>query len=993
MKVRTIVICSAVTACAAAGIGFGAYYAMQGRQNPVEVVPVANVNTGSWSMPETIYGSVTSQVAQRVVLDEEYPVAEIYVEEGDEVTEGTPLFSYDMTLAELELEMEQLTLQTQEISLTKLEKELEKLKNGDISDLTASLMPGEFTLTAASDEELVIETYDEALPEDAGADSTDDHETIPDGENIGVQETEARLQDTEALGRGEESADSTDSQELSGGTEASDAGGQDAADTLSGFEIEEIESVDEPSAYSSGETGQDSEGSSVIDLVTGYEELVAAIDGLFSAYGDELKADEVGGAIETAVKYFRQHLADKQMWTPDEIRAWKAENGRTEEPDAGEAGETGAAEPGASGDAEDGSGQLPVYVVSDAVRAALSEEEVQVLETSSRKMNAYHVRYVEMMISEASALSGEELAQAVDEIKNQYDQLDGTVKEDVSNAGEIAALEERASQSESESESEAESESESESEFQSELESEAQNTMAVSDAVRAFATAVDTIFLEGASPTPEQYRTAIDLYQQYLGVPVADVADLETSAKMEEYVLSTETGIWLASQQEYTAEELQQQYKSLCLAYVRFMVTRMDPKALVRDDLTAASEAYAMLGVTWTNELEAAWQTEQAEAQASADGTDADAAAAATVTENGQAAQSNAQASQTYPSLYDMLAAYNVILLIQEVDTTQAQDVVYEQLSALWDAYSALTDMQKSLVWNMDDAMIQLLREYGLWQDSQTESDTETYTEPGWDDGYLDDYMDDEPDYTAEELQEMIEEKEREIKDCKLEIRETELSVKKQQRIVDGKVVKSTIDGVVASIGTADGDSDDDYFVKVTNQTGLYAKGVMNELALEKISVGDTISGVSDVNGMSFTAVIKEISEYPDSEGASMSYGDENTNASYYPFYALIDDPDGMEEGDAEIQLSEALTSMDDEIYLENYYVRKDSSGKPYVYVQGEDKKLKKQYVTTGKSAYGYAIEIVSGLELTDRIAFPYGDDVVEGAETKEVDMLEATYG
>ena len=60
--------------------------------------------------------------------------------------------------------------------------------------------------------------------------------------------------------------------------------------------------------------------------------------------------------------------------------------------------------------------------------------------------------------------------------------------------------------------------------------------------------------------------------------------------------------------------------------------------------------------------------------------------------------------------------------------------------------------------------------------------------------------------------------------------------------------------------------------------------------------------------------------------------------------------------------------------------------------MQGEDGKLKKQQVVTGRRISGYAIEIVSGLTQDDRIAFPYGKDVVEGAATKEVDMLEAAY-
>jgi hypothetical protein len=54
--------------------------------------------------------------------------------------------------------------------------------------------------------------------------------------------------------------------------------------------------------------------------------------------------------------------------------------------------------------------------------------------------------------------------------------------------------------------------------------------------------------------------------------------------------------------------------------------------------------------------------------------------------------------------------------------------------------------------------------------------------------------------------------------------------------------------------------------------------------------------------------------------------------------------------------------------------------------VADENDKLKKQYVTTGKTIYGSAIEIKSGLDEDMRIAFPYGSSAVEGASVKDSD-------
>ena len=63
------------------------------------------------------------------------------------------------------------------------------------------------------------------------------------------------------------------------------------------------------------------------------------------------------------------------------------------------------------------------------------------------------------------------------------------------------------------------------------------------------------------------------------------------------------------------------------------------------------------------------------------------------------------------------------------------------------------------------------------------------------------------------------------------------------------------------------------------------------------------------------------------------------------------------------------------------YSVKK---GQYYCMIVDENGRLKKQYVVTGKTLYGSAIEIKSGLTEDDYIAFPYGKDVVEGATVIE---------
>ena len=62
----------------------------------------------------------------------------------------------------------------------------------------------------------------------------------------------------------------------------------------------------------------------------------------------------------------------------------------------------------------------------------------------------------------------------------------------------------------------------------------------------------------------------------------------------------------------------------------------------------------------------------------------------------------------------------------------------------------------------------------------------------------------------------------------------------------------------------------------------------------------------------------------------------------------------------------------------------RDEDGKSYVLKAGEDGRLVKQYVQTGKILYGSSVEIKSGLSEQDRIAFPYGKTAKEGAKVVE---------
>jgi multidrug efflux pump subunit AcrA (membrane-fusion protein) len=84
--------------------GFNYYQRNHATLTPVEVIPVSNIYTYNWQSGGSSYGNVSSGLTQSVFLQKDDAIQEIFVKEGQEVTVGTPLLAYDMTLLELQVE-------------------------------------------------------------------------------------------------------------------------------------------------------------------------------------------------------------------------------------------------------------------------------------------------------------------------------------------------------------------------------------------------------------------------------------------------------------------------------------------------------------------------------------------------------------------------------------------------------------------------------------------------------------------------------------------------------------------------------------------------------------------------------------------------------------------------------------------------------------------------------------------------------------------------
>ena len=247
----------------------------------------------------------------------------------------------------------------------------------------------------------------------------------------------------------------------------------------------------------------------------------------------------------------------------------------------------------------------------------------------------------------------------------------------------------------------------------------------------------------------------------------------------------------------------------------------------------------------------------------------------------------------------------------------------------------------------------------------------------------------DEPDdgiYTVSELKQAIAEKEKEIKELELDIRDAEVSVSQAQRKLDEATVKATINGVVKTVGDPKvGQVDGEAFLTVTSNKGMYVKGSISEMDLGNVVVGSTITGTAQESGTPITAEITEISKYPSNADGNYYGGDSNPNASSYPFTAYIEDSDDLINHEyVDIQI-EGNGGNGSSVYLPKALIRMEN-GQSYVYIEGKNKKLKKQYVRTGQTLYSTYIEVKEGVSETDWIAFPYGKAVKEGAPVKELE-------
>ena len=244
--------------------------------------------------------------------------------------------------------------------------------------------------------------------------------------------------------------------------------------------------------------------------------------------------------------------------------------------------------------------------------------------------------------------------------------------------------------------------------------------------------------------------------------------------------------------------------------------------------------------------------------------------------------------------------------------------------------------------------------------------------------------------YSQKEIDQMIADQSRKITTLDIAARQAELDYKKANAAAVDGVVKSTCPGIVSTLNDYDTLEANGVFMTIQSNAGLIVQGTIDELDLDVISPGMSVNVMDMRTGMGYEAVVKEISPVPQRYGDMMQ--SVNPNSSFYSFKAELVDTTAEIEVYSYVQMMFDSSSDNDAFYIPVQFVRKEN-GSNYVMMMDENGLLKKQFIKTGATLYGYLVEVKGGLTEDDYIAFPYGKTVNEGAKCNTDADMSALYG
>ena len=242
-----------------------------------------------------------------------------------------------------------------------------------------------------------------------------------------------------------------------------------------------------------------------------------------------------------------------------------------------------------------------------------------------------------------------------------------------------------------------------------------------------------------------------------------------------------------------------------------------------------------------------------------------------------------------------------------------------------------------------------------------------------------------------------IKDQELTLKEKEIDIQLKEADIEKLEESIANATVTSGISGVVKSInnGTgADMGGSDNSFITVMKVGDFRIKGTVSEQNIGQLTVGEPVVILSRVDDRTWRGMISEIrTENPESAGNGNYYdGDSSNRSSKYPFYVDLESSEGLMMGQHVYvepdygQYGEAGGgspgaeggpegagggSSDAGIWIDEYMIDMTDPNNPAVW-KDVNGKIKKTPVEIGERNEDLGqVQILSGLELTDSIAFP----------------------
>ena len=248
--------------------------------------------------------------------------------------------------------------------------------------------------------------------------------------------------------------------------------------------------------------------------------------------------------------------------------------------------------------------------------------------------------------------------------------------------------------------------------------------------------------------------------------------------------------------------------------------------------------------------------------------------------------------------------------------------------------------------------------------------------------------IDDSSGYTAAEIAEMKKDLQERIRDLDLSLRIDKVDLERMKNELETGEIRATMDGRVTRVLDEEtARQGGEPMIMVSAGGGYLVEASVGEFDRDHVHIGDMVTVNSWESGSMGMGIVEEVSDTPTENNGYWSDG--NMNVSNYGVTIRIEDEMSLREYEmVSISFMNGQGGAETGLYLENPFIRQEN-GRSYVYVKGENDLLEKRFVRTGKNVWGSYTQILEGLTMEDKIAFPYGRNIREGAKTIDADISE----